>query len=165
MNKTGLQVKGVFRLQITEKDEKTGKNKIVGDTGWRKNQVTNVGIDAYLVDAIINNSPINVSHMALGTGSAPASNATSQDGEINHNANGRQSVTTSVISSRTAQFTGQFASANSFVTASANISNIGLWNTSTTEGGTLFAGNTFASSALATNQNVNATYQIRFTSA
>lgn len=159
------KVRGFFRLEITEKDPKTGKDKVVGKTGWLKNQVTNLGIDAYLVDAIIGNSPITVSHMALGTGGAPASNATVLAGEITHAAGSRQAVTTSVVASRTAQFTGQFASANSFITAALNISNIGLWNTSTTEGGTLFAGNTYASSALATNQNVNATYQIRFTSA
>lgn len=162
--KDGMKVAGFFRLNITE--DKNGKEVVVGQTPWMKNQVVNDGIRDYLVDALLGNSPLGaVSHMALGTGGAPASNATSQSGELDHAAGSRQAVTTSVVSSRTAQFTGAFASANSFVTAAVNISNIGLWNTSTTQAGALFAGNTFASSSLATNQNVNATYQIRFTSA
>jgi hypothetical protein len=108
--------------------------------------------------------------MALGTGGAPASTDTVLAGEVFHKStnattNSRAAVSTSVVASATAQFTAAFASANSFLTASANISNIGLFNsylTSLANVGTLFAGNTFASSACATNQSVNATYQIRF---
>ncbi len=151
-----VKIRGMFRVQIEE------DGKIVGDSGWKPNQVTNLGIREYLVHAIIGNSPLTVSHMTLGTGGAPASNATVQAGELTHTSNARVAVTTSVVASGTAQFAGTISSANSFVTATANISNIGLWNTSTTAGGTLFAGNTFASSALATNQNVNMTYQVRF---
>lgn len=160
-----LKVKGIFRINITEKD-KNGNEKIVGDSGWTKNQVTNLGIRDYLTDALLGNSPLGaISHMALGTGGAPASDATALTGEITHASNSRKAVSTSLVASGTAQFTGAFNSADSVVTASVNISNIGLFNTSTTEGGVLFAGNTFASSALATNQSVNATYQIRFASA
>jgi hypothetical protein len=42
------------------------------------------------------------------------------------------------------------------------LSNVGLFATSNTND-TLFAGNTYASSSCNTNQNVNVTYQIRFT--
>lgn len=162
---SGLKVAGVFRLEITE-DLPGGGKKVVGDSGWRKNQVVNDGIRDYLVDAILGNSPLGaVSHMALGTGGAPASNATSLSGEIEDAADSRKAVSTSIVSSRTAQFTAAFASSDSFVTESKNISNIGLFNTSTTSAGALFAGNTYSSSSLATNQNVNATYQIRFSSA
>ena len=152
-----VKLRGFFRINIEE------NGKIVGDSGWRENQVTNLGIQDYLCDNLLGASGNkSVTHMALGTGGAPASNATGLAGEIDHDAGSRQAVTTSIVDSRTAQFAATFASSDSFVTASANISNIGLFETSTTEGGTLFAGNTFASSALATNQNVNATYQIRF---
>jgi len=98
----------------------------------------------------------SITHLALGSGTAPASDATDLEGE----AVKRQAVTTSIVDSRTAQFTGQFASNNSFVTNTQNISNVGLFNTSAA--GTIFAGNTYASSSCATNQNVNVTYQIRF---
>lgn len=155
------KLKGFFRVNITE--DVNGKQKIVGDSGWKENQVTNLGIQDYLVDALLGNAGNKaVSHMALGTGAAPASNATALLGEITHAADSRKSVTTSIVASRTAQFTAAFNSVDSFVTAALNISNVGLFETSTTEGGTVFAGNTYTSSSLATNQNVNVTYQIRF---
>ena len=165
MNKSGIKLRGFFRLQITE--DRKGKEKIVGDSGWKKNQVTNLGIQDYLLDWLVGDTGNgkSITHIYLGTGTAPASNGTSLNGEIVDATDSRKAVSTSLISSRTAQFTAAFASSASFVTAAKNISNIGLINTLTTNIGTIFAGNTFASSSLATNQNVNATYQIRFTSA
>ena len=163
-----MKVRGFFRLQITE----DGKG-VVGDTGWKENQVTNLGIRQYIVGWLVSGTGKSVTHMALGTGGAPASDATTLSGENFHKStnattNSRVGVTTSIVASGTAQFTGQFASANSFVTASTNISNIGLFETyltSLANAGTLFAGNTYASSTVATNQSINATYQIRFASA
>lgn len=160
----GIKVTGVFRVQITE-DDARGKQRVIGDSGWQKNQVTNLGISQYINQWLVSGSGGKaVTHAALGTGGAPASNDTTLAGELTHAANDRASVSTSIVSSRTAQFTAAWASSDSFMSATANISNIGLFNTSTTSVGTLFAGNTYASSSLATNQNVNATYQIRFTS-
>lgn len=161
-NHSPVKLRGFFRVQITEGP----KNKIKGDSGWCENQVTNDGIKDYLVTWLVTGSGgKSVSHMALGTGGAPASNATTLANELTQASNARAAVSTSIVSSRTAQFTAAFNSSNSFITASVNISNIGLFETSTTAGGSLFAGNTYTSSSLATNQNVNATYQIRFTSA
>lgn len=148
----GLKIKGMFRLKITE------NGKIVGDSGWKQNQITNDGFNDYLCKALgaVSGSK-QVSHLALGTGGVPAASATTLAGEVQ----ARQSVTAaSSSSSKTIRFTGTFSSANSFVTATANVSNIGLFNSSST--GTLFAGNTFTSSAVATNQNVNSTYDIIF---
>ncbi len=155
----GVKIRGFYRIQLTE----DGKG-VVGDSGWKENQVTNLGINQYIVNWLLGDTANgkSVTYAALGTGGAPASNDTSLSGEITHGASSRATVSTSVVASRTAQFTGAFNSANSFVTASANISNIGLFNTSTTNVGTLFAGNTYASSSCATNQSVNYTYQIRF---
>jgi len=161
-HKDGVKLHGFFRVQVLE----DGKG-VVGDSGWQENQVTNLGINQYLVNWLLGDTGNgkSVTYAALGTGTAPASAATALPGELEHTATGRAAVSTSVVSSRTAQFTGAFASSNSFVTATANISNIGLFNTSVTSAGTIFAGNTYASSSCATNQSVNFTYQIRFTSA
>ena len=157
----GMKIQGFFRVQLTE----DGKG-VIGDSGWKKNMVTNLGINQYLVQWLCSGAAGKyVSYMALGTGGAPASSDTSLSGELTHSTSGRAAVSSSIVASGTAQFTGAFASANSFVTTTVNISNIGLFNTSTTAVGTLFAGNTFASSSCATNQSVNATYQIRFASA
>lgn len=152
-----VKVHGFFRLQITE--GKGSDTRVVGDSGWRKNTVTNLGFRDYLVDAIINNSPISVSHIALGTGGAPNATDTALAGEIMSSTQ-RGAVSTSIVASKTAQFTAGFASSDSFLTAASNLSNVGLFNSSTS--GTLFAGNTYTSSSCDTNQNVNVTYQIRF---
>ena len=153
----GMKVRGFFRVQLTE----DGKG-VIGDSGWKKNQVTNDGIRQYIVGWLVSGTGKSVTHMALGTGGAPASNAAVLSGELFHKStnattNSRAAVSTSVVASGTAQFTAAFASANSFVTASAAISNIGLFETyltSLTNAGTLFAGNTYASSTCATNQSV-----------
>lgn len=143
-------VRGFFRVQITENNK-----GVVGDSGWVENQVTNLGINQYIVNWLVGDTANgkSVGYMTLGTGGAPASDATSLSGELNAGVT-RPAVSTSVVASRTAQFTAAFASSNSFTTATANISNVGLYNTQTTAVGTLFAGNTYASSSVATNQNV-----------
>ena len=150
--------RGFFRIQITEE----GKG-VMGDTGWKENTVTNLGINQYVVNWLLGDTGNgkSITFMALGSGSAPASNGTDAAGvALLGEVTKRAAVSASLVQSRTAQFTAQFASSNSFVGSTVNISNIGLFNTSS--GGTIFAGNTYASSSCATNQNVNATYQIRF---
>lgn len=147
MSADAVGVKGSFRLQITE------DGKIVGDSGWWTNQVTNEGFRAMIraVSGITGSSQIT--HLALGTGGAPAASDTTLGGEVVK----RAAVTAATSStSKAVQFTATFDSANSFVTSTQNISNVGLFATSS--GGTLFAGNTFASSSCATNQSVNASY-------
>lgn len=145
-------VKGFFRVQITEEGE------IVGDSGWRKNQITNDGFNDYMAKLIgaISGSR-QVSHVALGTGGAPAASDTTLAGEVVK----RAAVTAATsTTSKAVQFTATFSSANSFVTDTRNISNIGLFNTSTQGATGLLAGNTYASSSCATNQNVNVTYTL-----
>lgn len=160
-NTDAIKVRGFFRVNITENQD--GKEVVVGDSGWRENQVVNLGFDQYLCQTLAGmGGSKTVSHMALGTGGAPAAADTSLAGEIGDAASSRKTVSPSTIASKTVQFTAAFNSVDSFITASKNISNIGLFNTSTTQAGTIFAGNTYTSSSLATNQNVNATYQIRF---
>jgi hypothetical protein len=162
-HKSGARLRGFFRLNIV--DYKDGKEKIVGDSGWVENQVTNDGINQYLVNWLLGDTANakSVKYITLGTGTVPASNATALAGEITHRTN-RETVSTSVVSSRTAQFTAAFSS-NGFITTTVTLQNIGLFNTTNTAAGTIFAGNTYATSTCASNQAVNATYQIRFTSA
>ena len=155
MKQDDIKIKGFFRVQLVETDE-NNKKKIIGDSGWQKNQVTNDGFDQYVCKALgsISGSKY-VSHMALGTGGVPATDDTSLSGEIGT----RQAVTAaSSNTSKTVRFTATFASGWHTLTTGNNISNIGLFNTSS--GGTLFAGNTYASSTCASNQAVNCTYDI-----
>jgi hypothetical protein len=146
-----IMVRGFFRVHLEESGE------IVGDSGWTPNVVVNEGKRNYLarlLGALAGSS--QVTHAALGTGGAPATDATSLTGEVVK----RQAVSAATNGSSAVQFTATFSSADSFVTSTQNISNIGLFATSS--GGTIFAGNTYASSSCATNQNVNVTYQIQF---
>lgn len=151
MSADAVGVKGAFRLNIAEGD------KIVGDSGWVQNQITNEGFRALtrLLGAISGSSQI--SHLGLGTGGAPAAADTTLGGEVVK----RAAVTAATSStSKALQLTGTFSSSNSFVTSTQNISNIGAFFSSS--GGTLFGGNTFASSSCATNQDVNVTYVFSF---
>jgi len=147
----GLRLRGCFRVRLAE-----GKDKIVGDSGWHENQVTNEGVRNYLarlLGALASSSQIG--YAGLGSGTVPGAAATTLDGEVE----ARAAVTAATSSSSLAvRFTATFASSDSFVTNTQNLSNIGLFATNT--GGTLFAGNTYASSACQTNQAVNVTYDI-----
>ncbi len=152
MVEDAVVVKGSFRLQITE------DGKIVGDSGWWTNLITNEGFRAMLRTVAAISGSSQISHLALGSGGAPIAADTTLAGEVVK----RQAVTAATSStSKAVQFTGTFSSANSFVTNTQNISNIGLFATSS--GGTLFCGNTYASSSCATNQDVNVTYVLSWT--
>ena len=145
-------VRGFYRLQITD------DGKVVGDSGWNENVVVNTGFLNFLVKSLGSISgSMYVGYMALGTGGAPATDDTALAGEVE----ARTAVTAATsATSKTVRFTATFASGGSFVTSTQNISNIGLYASST--GSNLFAGNTYASSSVATNQSVNATYDVTY---
>ncbi len=160
------QIRGMYRLHITE--NKDGEEVVVGDSGWHENLITNLGFLNIVNQMGTSLTGSKISHAALGTGGAPVATDTTQGGEVSTNGSGsvvRAAVTAATSSSsKTLRNTATFSSANSFITASANISNVGLWQTSgpITSSGTLLQGNTYTSSALATNQNVNLTYDLIF---
>lgn len=148
-------LRGIYRLHIVNPD-----GSIAGDSGWVKNQIVLTGFEGFLCANLAGTTGSQrVTHLALGTGGAPASNATTLTGEVVK----RQAITAAVSNtSKTVRFTGTFASANSFVTDTQNISNIGMFNSSS--GGSMFSGAalTAGSSSCATNQTVNATYDVIF---
>ena len=156
--KEGAGVRGFFRLRIKE------DGKVKGDSGWFENLVTNVGVSKFMHAFSGSSGTLQVSHISIGTGAVPASDATALPGE------GLEASKRAVVAlasslraasngTSTMQFAATLASSDSFITIANNISNIGLFNSITD--GSLMAGNTYASSALATNQNVEMSYQIR----
>jgi hypothetical protein len=150
-----IKARGFYRVHLVNPD-----GSKVGDSGWMGNLVTNDGFNNFLVKLMggISGSS-QVTHMAVGTGGTPAASDTTLTGEQSV----RAALTAATSStSKSLVLTATFASAVSFVTASKNLSNVGLFATSTAAGGTLFAGNTYTSSACATNQTVQATYTITF---
>ncbi len=154
MEGSEVKVKGAFRLAIAQDGE------VLSTSDWVSNTVTNEGFRNFLVRTLGGiASSSQVTHMAIGTGGAPAAADTTLTGEQSV----RAAVTAATSStSKAVLFTATFGSAASFVTAAKNISNLGLFATSTAAAGTLFAGAAFASSAVATNQDVYASYSITF---
>ena len=150
-----IRAKGFFRLNVVNPD-----GTIAGDTGWKENQIVNTGYQDFLMYLLAGSAgSLRPSHAALGTGTVPASSATTLSGELTETA-GRQALTTGTSGSKTVQYT--FTLASGVIAAASTIQNVGLFSGSTQAGGTMFAGNTYATSALATNQAVNGTYNIAF---
>ena len=149
----GITAKGFFRLQINE------AGKVVGDSGWRKNMVVNLGRQDYLCKGLVGaTGSKKVTYAALGTGTAPGATATALDGEFTEAA-ARCSLATSIINSSTVQCAFTLPAG---VVAAATIQNVALIDVSVVGTGTIFSGNIYTTSALATNQSVNGSYQIRF---
>lgn len=153
--KEGIKIRGFSRVQIVGPD-----GSIVGDSGFVENTITNAGKRYYLA-ALLGKyaGSSGIGYAALGTGSAANATHVTQDGELAENV--RDAVTAASNGSTAVRFTGTFASADNFVTATRNLSNIGLWATNT--GGSLFSAAAYASSSCATNQAVNYTYDVTFT--
>lgn len=141
--------------------------KLIGDSGWVKNTITDYGLDEGLGQLITGGAGSKrVAAAALGTGNAPATNDTALDGIIEDNSDGRDAptlatVTTSDGSGITARFYGTFASSESRFSTTHAIKNIGLYASTTTNTGTVFSGATYSVSTLNTNQDVEYTYEWR----
>lgn len=151
-----VNVKGFYRVHIRE------NGKLVGDSGWHQNAVVNNGFSMYLTDLLGQGaSSKQISRMMLGSGTDPGVTDNTLNGEFNTATYTRTTVTFANVGSKTARFTATFGSANSHITASTTLGNIGIIN-NTTSGGTMMAGKSFATSQWNTNQDVNATYEIRF---
>ena len=157
--KDGIKMRGFFRLQIEDPD-----GSIAGDSGWQRNTITNDGKLQYVVRALASSAGSKyLSYAALGEGTAPGAADTSLQSEVvgTQGSQIRDAMTMESSGSTALRCVGTFASGDSFVTATEDIANIGLFQSST--GGTIFAGNTYDSSSCAVNQNVNYTYDITLT--
>src|SRR5579871_1346918 len=102
--KDTMQVSGFFRLKIGKPDKYGRVVRADGDTGYQKNQITNLGFQDFLVQALgaIAGSS-QLSYAALGTGTIPAASDTSLNGELTDAAGCRCAITPSVVASKTLQ--------------------------------------------------------------
>jgi len=145
-----VAVKGFTRLQIVDKKTR----KIVGDTGWGENQITNYGLESCIVGLpFAAAGSIQAAGMMLGSGTNPASDATQLP--LSNTDYYSAFAYSSVIDSLTARASVSFDG----TLGAATIANVGVFAASS---GTILAGKTFASSALTTDQDVNCTYEIRY---
>jgi len=148
-----IKVKGFFRAQIVDK-----AGKIVGDSGWKKNQITDNGWNSCIVLGPLGGAgSYPAAYGALGTGTAAvASNATAIVGMLNSTSDAYIALATSIVSSKTARFTFQYDGS----LGSGNVAQEGLFSGQTTGG--MIAANTFNSSALGAAQSINITHELRF---
>jgi len=155
----GMSIKGFSRVQLVE------DGRIVGDSGWcGPNQVTNLGRRDYLCHLLAASAgSLQISRMLLGTGTAPGAAATGLDGELDTNSVDytRTTVSLNLDGSTRIDFRATFNSSDSHIAATTALQNIAIMNDVTTAG-TIFAGNTYTVSTWQTNQDVNATYSILF---
>jgi len=155
-------IRGFMRVQLT--DARNGE--ILGDSGYRKNQVTNHGKDVYIVRSIGGIAANKtVSHLAIATQTtAPAAADTSVQGEFG----GRKLLndTTDTGSNRkllasvgTLQMIASWAGADLGTDSPKTIGAIAAFNTSS--GGSMLCAATYPTSQWTSDQNVNATYELR----
>lgn len=153
MKKETAQIKGFLRGQLVDSD--TGK--VLGDSGWVKNTVCNYGLTALAAFAAGVAGSVKPARAALATQTA-AMNVTQT--ALVGTANSYAAFgATGTSGTGAASFTCSFAGSN----GSLNVGAAGLY-TSNAAGG-FWAGQTFASSAMATNQNFNLTYQFQLATA
>lgn len=147
------------RLRILENGE------VVGDSGWGSNQIVDRGTLDYLA-ALLGNTTNSkqVSRMMLGTGTSPGATDVTLHGELNTATYTRTTVSVSLMGSTAVEFQATWASANSHITASTALQNVGIIH-NTTSGGTIMAGRTYTVSTWNTNQDVTASYRITFATA
>lgn len=153
----GVNVRGFFRLQLGENNN--GKEVIVGDSGWRKNEVTNLGFQNYicnLIGGLAGSKQVGM--IVIGTGDVPNVTDTSLAGETK-----RQTCGNAVVSSKTMRATVAIASSD-HPGGTPAIHNIGLIE-NTASGGTLMCGNTYGTSTWNSNQGLSATYELQFATA
>ncbi len=160
-SRDGLNVAGFYRLKIGTPNKDGRVVRVDGDSGFQKNTVVNLGFQHYLVELLggISGSS-QLTFVALGTGTGPAVTDTSLNGELSDAVSCRCAITPTVVASKTLQCA--FTLNSNVITANRTLQNVGLFATSTTSAGSMFAATTYATSQLQTNQAVNGTYQIRF---
>jgi len=149
-------VRGFFLVQLVEND------KIVHDSGWRENQITNGGILEFLVKALL---PLEtgkkVGWMSLGTGAGPAAGDTALASEVTT----RSVVVGTAVGSNVARFRASFPPAYALASFPITLSNVGLFDSGTVSGSTIFSGgNITPTENWVSNQTVVVTYEIEFTS-
>lgn len=160
MNVEKNVLQGFFRIKLYETQNENGEKAVeVGDSGWKKNEVTNLGFQNYvcnLIGGLAGSKQVGM--VIIGTGTAPNVTHTALDGETR-----RITCGNAVVSSKTMRATAAIASA-SHPGGTPNIRNIALIE-NTASGGTILCGNTFASSQWQSNQALSITYELRFATA
>ena len=157
----GISLKGFARVQIVN-----GKGKIVGDSGWKKNLITNAGVwngMAGLACALDGSSMGVFNYMGIGSTGPVSADHTGLIGLYTAQflaAGGVNSATSSNVSSRYCTVSFSKAFDGSIASGSGQIANIGLFMGSNSS--RLAAAVSYAASTLSNGQTLNATYALVF---
>lgn len=152
-NRNTIKVRGFFRAQLVNHKTK----KIVGDSGWIRNTVTNFGLNNACAGAAIGASGSVQTGTAILATQSTAVNATQISMVGTENA--AVALTPSTVATGTARNTCSFAGSDNSDTLT--IGSIGLHSNS--NGATdLIAGQTMSTSQMVTNQDLNITHELRF---
>ena len=160
-----IPVHGRFRIQIGERVDRFGnKNprgrgkRVVGDTGWVHNTITNEGKNFYLAAKVgsVTGSKTPTHFQVATQSTAVDATQTALVGETRI----RKSLLASTLATGTLRMTASWSSTDN--TAAITIGSIGVYETSTFGGGTLGAGQTYTTSQWNSNQDLSATYEWRF---
>ncbi|SRR6266436_7113524 len=154
-----------FRIQIGERVDRFGKpnrrgrsKKIVGDSGWVENTLTNEGKNFYLAAKVgsVTGSKTPTHFQVATQSTAVDATQASLLGETRI----RKTLLASTLATGTLRMTASWSSTDN--TAAITIGSIGIYETSTFGGGTLGAGQTYTTSQWNSNQDLSATYEWRF---
>jgi hypothetical protein len=149
-----ITVRGFLRGQLVNGE--TGK--IEGDSGWVENSASNFGLTALAAWLGQAAGSSNINYAAVATQTANF-NMTQTD-MIGQTAS---FASLNLSTSGTCTTTATVSFSSTMLAASCSVGAAGLYYTNSA--GSLFCGQTFATSAWNTNQNFNLTYQIRFATA
>jgi hypothetical protein len=148
---TAIKVRGFFRAQLKDAD-----GKIIGDTGRVRNTITNIGLNGIAGSAIGATGSKQGLSACLATQST-AVNATQIS--LVGVENAVVDLTPSTVATGTARNTGSFAGSDN--SATLTIGSIGI-HSNTNSGTDMMSGQTFTTSQMATNQNLDFTYEWQF---
>jgi hypothetical protein len=147
-----ITVKGFTRLHIVNKKD----GSVAGDTGWMQNQITNYGWESCIVATPLNvANAVQCAGVLLGSGTGVASNGTNLEASASSYWAAASDFQSTVVSSSTARYTCSFDGTLDATT----LGEIGIKAVSTD---TVIAAKSFASSAITTDQDVNCTYELRY---
>ena len=145
-SKTKIGVKGFFRAQVVDKVS----GKIVADSGWNENTMTNLGLNNACAGMSIGaTGSYAAGFMAIGKGT-DAINATMTD--LKSQENEYLAISPSTVATGTARATCSFDGSDN--SATLTIGEIGLFKTDSA--GSMIAANTFTTSQMTTDQTLNA---------
>jgi len=174
MNDTQLKLRGFTKVQIV--DPTTGT--VVGDSGWKQNKITSTGFEHMAVGCVSGN-PGSITAEGLGLGHFTNVNFTSTQLDFDSSPsvfNGRILATNANCSSEFVatsngailRFHATWLAASNWISQDSTINGIGIFNNTNAisnaniDANKMLAGTTFAESAWSADQEVRATYELKF---